>query len=337
MENLYADKAMELLRAFAVSPIPKHYAVFYAYAAGQPTELIKEIDLLSAKKQPFTDDVLNSLYNEHIGGPQSRAVQDVAANTRRLLSEMVHNIGAFTGTAHGVSQELADKIEHIENPMSEEAIRMMSKSIIDGALAMVTSSETVAKQLAGAQNEIAQLRENLAKATTESERDFLTGCFNRKAFERRLQQAVEEAEKDDGELTLLMLDIDHFKQFNDNFGHLIGDNVLKVVAHTLTDSVKGIDTVARYGGEEFAIILPRTPIGGGMIVAEAIRKLIASREFKNRTTGEQYGVVTLSIGVAAFRTRAQDNPTNLIRRADAALYRSKHAGRNRVTQENLSE
>lgn len=337
METLYAAKAMEAMRAFSVSPTPQHYAIFYAYAAGQPTELIKQIDLLSAKQQPFTDELLTTLYNDHIGGPQNRAVQDVAASARRLLSEMVHNIGAFTGTAHGVSQELAEKIEHIENPMSEEAIRMMSKSIIDGALAMVTSSETVAKQLAGAQNEIAQLRENLAKATTESERDFLTGCYNRKAFEKRLQQAVEEAEANDSELTLLMLDIDHFKQFNDNFGHLIGDNVLKVVSHTLTDSVKGVDTVARYGGEEFAIILPRTPIGGGMIVGEAIRKHIAGREFKNRATGEQYGVITLSIGVAAYRTRSQDNPTNLIKRADAALYRSKHAGRNRVTQENLSE
>jgi len=334
---LYAEKALEVMQALRVLPNPKHYAIFYAYVAGQPTDLIKEIDLLASKQQPISDEILDQLYMLHIAAPQNRAVHDVATSARRLLSDMVHTIGAFTGTAHGVSQELAEKIEHIENPMSEEAIRIMSKSIIDSALVMMSSSENVAMQLVGAQTEIATLRENLAKATTESERDFLTGCFNRKAFESRLQLALENAELEDGEVTLLMVDIDHFKNFNDSFGHLIGDNVIKVVAHTLTDSVKGIDTVARYGGEEFAIILPRTPIGGGMIVAEAIRKLISRREFKNRVTGEHYGIITVSIGVAAFRTHHHDTATNLIKRADAALYRSKNAGRNRVTQENLSE
>lgn len=328
---------MQVMAGLRVEPTPKHFALFYAYAAGQPGELIKEMDLLSANKQPMTVEVLERLYNDYLAEQQNRAVADIASSTRRILSEMVHSIGAFTGTASGVSEELAEQIENIPNPMSEDAIRLMSKSVIDSALVMMSSSETVAKQLVGAQSEIAELRENLAKATMESERDFLTGCYNRKAFERRLGAALEEAEKENGEVALLLLDIDHFKQFNDKFGHLIGDNVLKIVSHTLTDTVKGIDTVARFGGEEFAVILPRTPIGGGMIVAEAIRKLISAREFKNRVTGEHYGVITVSIGVAAWRTHGADSLQGLIKRADAALYRAKNAGRNRVMQENLSE
>ena len=112
--------------------------------------------------------------------------------------------------------------------------------------------------------------------------------------------------------------------------------MLKIVAKTLTDSVKGMDTVSRFGGEEFAVILPRTPIGGGMIVAETIRKTIASKELKRKSTGEHYGQVTISLGVASYRHH-HDTPQTLIKRADDALYRSKKAGRNRVTQENLSE
>lgn len=338
MAQRYADEAMRVMRTRNVSPTPKHYSVFYAYAAGQPSELIKEIDLLETQGVALTDPLLDRLYNDHVGGAQSRAVQDVATGARRILAEMVHSIATFTGTTHSISQEIQQKIESVEDPMSEEAIKLMAKSVVDGALTMMSSSESVAKQLAGAQSEIATLRENLAKATTESERDFLTGTYNRKAFDKRLQEAATEAAKNDSELTLIMLDIDHFKQFNDNFGHQIGDEVLKIVARALVDSVKGIDTVARYGGEEFAIILPRTPVGGGMIVAEAIRKLIAGREFKNRATGQHYGVITISAGVAAFRTHGMDDsPTALIKRADAALYRSKHAGRNRVTQEHLGD
>lgn len=338
MAERYAAEALRVMKTRDVAPTPKHYSVFYAYAAGQPGELIKEIDLLGAQFVPLTDALLDRLYNDYLGGAQSRAVQDAATGAKRILAEMVHSIAAFTGTTHTISHEIQQKIQDALDPMSEEAIKLMAKSVVDGALTMMSSSESVAKQLAGAQSEIASLRENLAKATTESERDFLTGTYNRKAFDKRLQEAAAEAAKNDSELTLIMIDIDHFKQFNDNFGHQIGDEVLKIVSRSLIDSVKGIDTVARYGGEEFAIILPRTPIGGGMIVAEGIRKLIAGREFKNRMSGQQYGVITISAGVAAFRTHGMDDsPTALTQRADAALYRSKHAGRNRVTQEHLGE
>jgi diguanylate cyclase len=334
--TVYSERALNMMRTLHVLPIPKHYAIFFSCAAGQPSQLVKEIERVVSAKEHFTDELLDRLYNTHLGEAQSRAVEETATNAKRILAEMLQNVAAFTGATQSVSQEISHQLEGLDTPITEGSIRQMAQTVISSAAAIVESSGSMNAQLATAQREISELRENLAKATIESERDFLTGAYNRKAFDKRLLEAMEEVKQSDAALTVIMLDIDHFKKFNDSYGHLIGDEVLKIVSKTLSDSVKGMDTVARFGGEEFAVILPRTPIGGGMIVADSIRKAIASKELKRKSTGENYGQVTISLGVAAYRAN-QDTPQSLIKRADDALYRSKKAGRNRVTQENLSE
>jgi diguanylate cyclase len=330
--SVYGERAMAMMNSLRVLPIPQHYGVFFACAAGQPGGLIKEIDKAIADKTPFTDDLLDRLYTNYIAEPQAKAMQDTAANAKRILSEIMQNVSNFAGETSALGQEVSKQLQSMDEQMSEEVVRLLANTLLQGAQTMQNNSENMTIRLAGAQQEIAELRENLARAMTEAERDFLTGAFNRKAFDKRLNDAMTAAKNESTELTLLMLDIDHFKHFNDNFGHLIGDEVLKIVAKTLIDTLKGMDCVARYGGEEFAVILPKTPIAGGMVVAEAIRKSIASKELKRKTTGENFGVITVSIGVAGFRP-TEDSPTSLIARADEALYISKSAGRNRVTQE----
>lgn len=333
--GVYGERAMAMMSSLRVIPIPQHYSVFFACAAGQPSALIREIDKAIADKSPFTDEFLDKLYTTHIAEPHARAMQDTAVNAKRILSEIMQNVTSFAGETNELSKQVASQLDGLDDQMSEEVVRMLANTLIEGAKTIQTTSESMTIRLAGAQREIAELRENLARAMTEAERDFLTGAYNRKAFDRRLIDAMEIAKEEESELTLLMLDIDHFKHFNDNFGHLIGDEVLKIVAKTLTDTLKGMDSVARYGGEEFAVILPKTPLQGGMAVGESIRKSIASKELKRKTTGENFGVITVSIGVATFRPN-QDSPVSLIARADEALYVSKNSGRNRVMAEVLN-
>ena len=129
----------------------------------------------------------------------------------------------------------------------------------------------------------------------------------------------------------MLTDVDHFKKFNDTFGHLTGDQVLRLVAMSVKQNVKGQDIAARYGGEEFAVVLPNTLLRSAITVADHIRRAVMAKELMKRSTGEHLGRVTISVGVASLRP--DDTPQTLIERADTCLYAAKRAGRNQVISE----
>lgn len=152
--------------------------------------------------------------------------------------------------------------------------------------------------------------------------DSLTGLSNRRAFDDRLAQEIQRARRHRHALSLVMVDLDHFKEVNDRFGHPVGDQVLRELAQVLRASSRGSDLPFRYGGEEFAILLPETDLPGGVVHGETIRAAIACHEFPH------VGHKTASLGVAQWRE--EDTAAALLDRADVALYRAKHSGRNRV-------
>ena len=159
-------------------------------------------------------------------------------------------------------------------------------------------------------------------------RDGLTGAKNRRAFDEHLASEWARSRRYRTPLSLVLLDVDKFKLFNDSFGHPAGDEVLKKVAQVLGDSIRNIDFLARYGGEEFVLLLPNTDAEGAMIVAERLRENIASAQWLLRPVTASFGVATLSASVMNMEMKA---PADLLQAADGALYRSKEAGRNRVT------
>jgi diguanylate cyclase (GGDEF)-like protein len=159
-------------------------------------------------------------------------------------------------------------------------------------------------------------------------RDGLTGLANRRCFDETLLAEWARAMRQAQPLSLLMVDVDNFKAYNDANGHLGGDECLKRIASAVASEMRADDLVARYGGEEFAVVLPNQSLKGAAIVAERIRARVERLQVPNRNTA---GHVTVSIGAATALASADSNPNQLVAIADAALYRAKHMGRNRIS------
>ena len=193
---------------------------------------------------------------------------------------------------------------------------------------MALQSLELEKQLHASSSEVARLKLELDGARREALVDGLTGLGNRKMFDCVLRKAATAATESREPLSLLLVDVDHFKKFNDAFGHCIGDQVLRVVALMLAENIKGQDTAARYGGEEFTIVLPRTTGADARKLAESFRQRICEKRLIIRKTGKDLGQVSVSIGVAEFTF--VEPLSQFIERADRALYMAKQTGRNRV-------
>lgn len=332
VNNISKQSLSEIARR-KLLPVPENYAIFYQAATGQDAELLKELENIEKNNIPFSSQTTSYLFKKYVIADRNEGiVNDAAANANRLLSDVLRAVGQFGKETSTYNADIDTYMGKLSVDIPDQDVQGMIKELLTASSDIRKQGAELNKRLEESRGEIEHLKKNLEQVTTESQRDFLTGVFNRKAYDRLLDEQINEARNQGKDMCLLMIDIDHFKQFNDKFGHLLGDEVLKIVAKALTDSVRGRDIVARYGGEEFSVVLPDTPMPGAMKVAETICKTIAARELKRRDSGESYGVITVSIGVSLLR-HGSDTAVNLIKRADEALYQSKNRGRNRVTAE----
>jgi len=210
------------------------------------------------------------------------------------------------------------------------AVRAMKSGAQDYLVKGRLTSESLHRAMHNAMEKVALLRkieEQRAELTRLATLDELTGLHNRRFFLKRLREEVERATRYQARLSLLLLDVDHFKRVNDTYGHLVGDAVLASLAGTLRATFRRTDVAARYGGEEFCALLPETDRAGAEQVAERLRQVFAARPVDLQDGGKLS--VTCSVGVAEFGVDAAD-AQGLLKVADARLYRAKAGGRNCV-------
>ncbi len=327
-----AARAMERMLAGRLAPNPENFTLWYAYFGGQNPDLTRAIDLSqrdgTVLSQPHCDDLFRRFFTLD---SEAQAIRETSERARGALARILDQLGAAGSETDRYGHTLAGFRGELDQPLTMEELRAMIAAVAAETTAIADRQTRLQTQLIDSSQQLAEMRVNLDTARREAMTDGLTGIANRKAFDQALGDAAAEVARDGLPLCLLMVDIDHFKRFNDTHGHLVGDHVLKLVARALTECIKGRDTAARYGGEEFSIILPRTALANALTLAEQVRATVGSRQIVNRSRNASYGTVTLSIGAAQYRP-GEPLPA-LVRRADQALYAAKRAGRNRVSAE----
>lgn len=325
----FSDAALERIQREGLSATPDVYELWYCYFSGQSAEVARAIDILVANKQKISEDRCRELYHRFLSDARNeeavRRAGDQINATLKTVSGVVSDVKDAT-TAY--STKLVGVSSRIDSAKDPAQLKTVLNDMISDAKGMIERNQALEQELDKSSQVMQELQRDLEAVRKEAMTDGLTALSNRKAFDVAIKRVAEESAENGATFSLLMLDIDYFKSFNDNFGHQIGDQVLRLVARTLTDGVKGRDIAARYGGEEFAIILPDTPLDAGVHVANALRRAVAIKDVINRNTSEKLGRITMSVGVAEYKPG--ENTSDLIERADAALYTAKHNGRNQV-------
>jgi diguanylate cyclase len=327
-----AGAALEGMEAHQVWPTPLNFELWVHYVGDPDGPLGLAISHLLNDGKPITDAVAESLAAEHL--PKARLNEEIH-DAGFKLNEQLETISAAIKLAQkstdAYGKALAGASEELSAPeqVGGEAMVRLVQTLASATKKVQRENASLEQRLTASTHEVSQLRGHLEQVRREAMTDALTALANRKALDDGLARQCAEADASAEPLTLAIVDIDHFKRFNDTWGHQTGDQVIRYVASVIARLGDPPRLSARFGGEEFAVLFPRERIEAVARELDETRRAIGSRTLKRRSTNDDLGAVTVSVGVAQY-IRGEGS-TAFIERADAALYASKRTGRDRVS------
>ena len=324
-----ANRANGFMSQHGVPPTPDNFAVWFYYAMGGSPTLKKTIDILVANKRKFDAVINRDLYVTYVNPHSDRSTTEDFPDQLRGVIDSAKDFLAAAISDHRDQMETLGEVSSQCKPTADP--RPIIERLVKELSKATTRSSALEANFLKTTKDLDEIKDSLKLAEQHSNTDALTGLANRRSLEGFLRSAQMSAMETGTPLSILMIDIDHFKKFNDTFGHQVGDQVLRLVARVLQENVRDCDLAARYGGEELMAILPGAPLDACTEAAERVRRRISEARLTRRTTGEELTSVTVSIGVARFRMG--ESADRLIERCDRALYQAKRSGRNRVAKE----
>jgi diguanylate cyclase len=335
--QLTGEKGLQLAHAtvdrlgdLGLAPSPENYELWLAYHIDGQPDLRRRIEQLLAANTPITQEICRQLHEEFFG--EANMSSKVMTTNESIAAELGSVIAALKSAgdrsgAYGATLE--STAAALNQGLDITALRDLVTGLAAATMEMTRHNATLTSKLSESSREMEQMRSTLIQVRTEAMTDGLTGLANRRKLDETIRTRIAEAVQNRGELVLMMCDIDHFKRFNDTWGHQTGDQIIRFIATTLRTSAQPDFCVARYGGEEFAVVMPRVGMNEAKTLAEGVRTTVESKKLYRRSTNEDLGRVTISLGIARMRTG--ESAESLIERADACLYASKRNGRNRLT------
>ncbi|MDB5590660.1 GGDEF domain-containing protein [Enterovirga sp.] len=323
------ERATDLMRAYSHCASPRAYELWYTYVTGLKPALNDAVKSLLGLQDKLGAAEIDRIYEEHLSEGRV-ALQALRAGSELVLEmdEVMSQIDAAAGSTAQFGASLEALSGSLAGPLEGGRLRGVIESLVEATREVADSNRSLEARLKDSRGEIDSLRKLLDDVRQESLTDALTGLFNRKHFEVTLTASVAAARADGSALTLVVIDIDEFKRFNDLYGHLTGDQVLRLVGAAMREHVDPTCTLARFGGEEFGMVLPGIGRDHAYGCAEKIRLNVMARELLKRATGESLGRITVSLGIAVLSPG--ETATSFLDRADRAMYRAKRSGRNRT-------
>ena len=308
---------------------PENYAIWYDYFAETNLNLKRAIDGLIANLVVFTPSVNAGLYNRFIEERSPEIIENVQIETQILIKSLFNKIEEVTEGTSSFGENLHQFGSQLQQKPTAEELSGLVFNLVAEVDQVIATNAKMKTDLSALSEELFNLKDEMDNLSKVAMTDELTSLNNRRAYEAFALEQLTRFQDAQVDCCLLLIDIDHFKIFNDTYGHLIGDKVLAYVALALKNAVKGDDFVARYGGEEFIIMLPDTKIADALTVAEKLRERVCAKQLTiGKETKQNLGHITVSIGVAKFKTG--DDLDTLLARADKQLYLAKSDGRNCV-------
>ncbi|MDX2321485.1 MAG: diguanylate cyclase [Moritella sp.] len=327
----YFKKAMPLMIQYQIPTTPTNYALWYHYVSDKNSALKKHLDDKIAMHGTCTPAASEELYQRFIVDKREQEITQLRCELDSMTNELsssLHDTLNDTNEFDRMLNKCLNELSGVEEDgFSIEKTLAAVRELVKESHDVRSSTRHFKSQLHDAQAEISQLRETLLETQHDAMHDSLTGLLNRRVFTKEIETFCSNPSLN-RTFSILMIDIDNFKAFNDDFGHQLGDQVLKAIAKRISDSCQEGEQVFRYGGEEFVLILPNKTFTIARQNAESIRRAIERLSIRDKRTGKVIDNITISIGVSENKPR--DSSHEILTRADLQLYEAKRLGRNRV-------
>lgn len=311
-----------------IASTPNNYAIWYEYVTGENKRLVSAIQELDKTNTFYSTEILQSLYNEFISDAHEAAVNQLSESVREIIHDFLEKVGKEGEDLNHYAQTLASVHSRVGKINQIEDIKDLIQLLLSETKKREQATQSMQTMLENMSLEMKKLRTEVAKLNSEATTDSLTKVNNRRAFDVEVEGLIGLCKSDEKPLSLILVDIDHFKLFNEKFGQSIGDKVLRFVASLIKNNIKGNDSVSRFGGEQFAILLPETKLEGAMSVAENIREKLARQTLSDSAAKIELGTITASFGVTCYQ--AHDSSDDMINKVNQALREAKKSGRNKV-------